>query len=52
MGNWDQVEGEVKEKAGEVTDDESLEREGQAQETWGDVKEKASDVEDEVRDRL
>jgi uncharacterized protein YjbJ (UPF0337 family) len=52
MGNWDQVEGEVKEKAGELTDDESMEREGQAQETWGDVKEKASDAEDEVRDRL
>jgi uncharacterized protein YjbJ (UPF0337 family) len=52
MGNWDQVEGEVKEKAGELTDDESMEREGQAQETWGDVKEKAGDVEDEVRDRL
>jgi uncharacterized protein YjbJ (UPF0337 family) len=50
--NWDQVEGEVKEKAGQVTDDESLENEGKAQETWGDVKEKAGDVEDEVRDRL
>ena len=50
--NWDQVEGEVKEKTGQVTDDESLENEGKAQETWGDVKEKAGDVEDEVRDRL
>jgi uncharacterized protein YjbJ (UPF0337 family) len=52
MSNWDQVEGEVKEKAGEVTGDESMEREGEAQETWGDVKEKAGDVEDEIRDRL
>jgi uncharacterized protein YjbJ (UPF0337 family) len=52
MGNRDQIEGEVKEQAGNLTDDESMEREGQAQETWGDAKDKAGDLEDEVRDRL
>jgi uncharacterized protein YjbJ (UPF0337 family) len=52
MENRDQVEGEVKEQAGKLTDDESMEKEGRAQEAWGDVKEKAGDVEDEVRDRL
>jgi uncharacterized protein YjbJ (UPF0337 family) len=52
VSNWDQVEGEVKEQAGKATDDESMEREGQAQETWGDVKEKAGDAEDEIRDRI
>jgi uncharacterized protein YjbJ (UPF0337 family) len=50
--NWDQVEGEVKEKAGELTDDKDMQDEGKAQETWGDVKDKAGDVEDEIRDRL
>ena len=50
--NWDQVEGEVKERTGQVTGDEDMENEGKAQETWGDVKDKAGDVEDEVRDRL
>jgi uncharacterized protein YjbJ (UPF0337 family) len=50
--NRDQIEGEVKEKVGDATDDEEMEREGKAQETWGDAKDKAGDVEDEVRDRL
>jgi uncharacterized protein YjbJ (UPF0337 family) len=52
MTNRDQVEGEVREQVGKATDDESMEKEGQAQEAWGDAKEKAGDVEDEVRDRL
>jgi uncharacterized protein YjbJ (UPF0337 family) len=52
MTNRDQVEGEVREQVGKATDDESMEKEGQAQEAWGDAKEKAGEVEDEVRDRL
>ena len=56
MANWDQVEGEAKEKLGDVTGDESMEREGEAQETWGDAKDKAGDAwdeaTDEVRDRI
>jgi uncharacterized protein YjbJ (UPF0337 family) len=63
VSNWDQVEGGAKEKVGELTDDESLEKEGKAQEALGDVKEKADDakekaedaketVEDEISDRL
>lgn len=52
MENRDQVEGEIKEQTGELTDDESKESEGKAQETWGDAKEKGSDLEDEVRDRI
>ncbi|MGH3082838.1 MAG: CsbD family protein [Gaiellaceae bacterium] len=63
MSNWDKVEGEAKEKVGELTDDESLEKEGKAQGALGDVKEKADEakekvekaadeVEDEIRDKL
>ena len=52
MENRDQVEGEGKEQIGKLTNDESKENEGRAQETWGDAKEKAGDVEEEVRDRL
>jgi uncharacterized protein YjbJ (UPF0337 family) len=52
MSNWDEVEGKAKEKAGELTDDESLEREGEVQEKWGEAKEKMDEVEDEVRDKL
>ncbi|HEX7254813.1 MAG TPA: CsbD family protein [Gaiellaceae bacterium] len=51
MGNWDQVEGEAKQKIGDLTDDESTETEGHAQEAWGDAKEKADDVADEIKDR-
>ena len=52
MPDWDQVEGEVKDKTGELTGDEELESEGETQEKWGDVKDKADDVKDEIEDRL
>jgi uncharacterized protein YjbJ (UPF0337 family) len=55
MADWDQVEGTVKEKAGDVTDDEQLESEGKAQGAWGDAKDtvgdKVDDAVDAVRDR-
>jgi uncharacterized protein YjbJ (UPF0337 family) len=50
--NRDQVEGEVREQVGKATDDESMEKEGKAQEAYGDAKEKAEDVADDVRDRF
>lgn len=52
MTNRDQVEGEVREQVGKATDDESMEKEGQAQEGYGDAKEKVEDVADDVRDRF
>ena len=52
MTNRDEMEGEVREQVGEATDDESMEKEGQAQEAYGDVKEKADDLADDVRDRF
>ena len=55
MTNWDQAEGELKEQAGRVTDDEELEGEGKAQGAWGDAKDtvedKVDDAVDKVRDR-
>ena len=54
-GRLDQVEGTIKEKTGEVTDDESLEAEGKAQGAWGDAKDavddKVDDAVDKIRDR-
>ena len=50
MANWDQAEGEVKEQAGRLTDDEELEGEGKVQGAWGDVKEAADDVKDAADD--
>ena len=52
MGDFDQVEGEVKEQAGKLTDDESLEKEGKVQQAWGDVKEKADDLGDEAKEKV
>ena len=52
MSNWDQAEGTVKEKVGELTDDESLENEGKVQGAVGDVKEKADDLKDDLKDRF
>jgi uncharacterized protein YjbJ (UPF0337 family) len=52
MGDFDQVEGEVKEQAGKLTDDEGLEKEGKAQQAWGDVKEKAEDLGDEAKEKV
>jgi uncharacterized protein YjbJ (UPF0337 family) len=50
--NKDQIEGTVKEKVGETTDDESLEREGQAQGAWGDIKEKGEDLKEDLEERF
>ena len=52
MTNRDEMEGEVREQVGKATDDESMEKEGQAQEAYGDLKEKGEDVADDVRDRF
>jgi uncharacterized protein YjbJ (UPF0337 family) len=51
MANWDQVEGKIKEEAGDLTDDESTEAEGKAQGAWGDAKEKGEDVKEEIEER-
>ena len=51
MADWDQAEGTMKEKAGELTGDESLEREGETQGAWGDVKDTVGDAKDSVEDK-
>ena len=51
MAEWDQAEGTIKEKTGELTGDESLEREGKVQGAWGDTKDKAGDAKDAVEDK-
>jgi uncharacterized protein YjbJ (UPF0337 family) len=50
MSNWDKVEGEAKEQAGKLTDDDSTEKEGRVQEGAGDVKDKADDAKDKAGD--
>ena len=52
MENWDQVEGKVKDVAGDFTGDSSLEREGEAQGLLGDAREKLGDLKDEAEERF
>jgi uncharacterized protein YjbJ (UPF0337 family) len=60
LGNkTEQVKGKMKEAAGDVTDDDSLRREGKmdhasgsAKEKVGDLKDKAENAIDSVKDRI
>jgi uncharacterized protein YjbJ (UPF0337 family) len=58
-GKWEQAKGTVKDKVGEVTGNERLEAEGEAdrvegetQETWGKFKRGVSDAVDSVGDAI
>ena len=53
MGEWnDKIEGTVKEKEGEFTDDPMREKQGEAQKEMGNAKGKLDDAKDEIKDRL
>ena len=59
MSNTDDIKGRVKEAAGDLTDNERLQREGKADQLEGKVKDfvddardKIEDVVDKVRDKL
>lgn len=48
-GKIDQAEGKVKEAAGVLVGDKSLEREGKVQHAAGHIKEKAGELADDVK---
>ncbi|MDX6583360.1 MAG: hypothetical protein QOI10_2544 [Solirubrobacterales bacterium] len=48
--NWDDAKGKVKEAAGDLTDDKSLENEGKVDQATGTVKDKVGDAADKVKD--
>jgi uncharacterized protein YjbJ (UPF0337 family) len=50
--NFDDAKGQVKEKAGQATDDKSLENEGKVDQAAGSVKEKVGDAADKVKDAI
>ena len=52
MANFDDIKGRAKEAAGDITDDEDLEREGKVDRLTGSVKEKVEGVSDKVKDVL
>lgn len=49
-GKFDEVKGRAKEAAGDLTDDEDLEREGKVDRAAGAAKEKAGEVVDKAKD--
>ncbi|HVE45419.1 MAG TPA: CsbD family protein [Acidimicrobiales bacterium] len=50
MSNFDDIKGRAKEAAGDLTDDEDLQREGKVDQATGTVKDKVGDVADKVKD--
>jgi len=48
--NVDDAKGQVKEKAGQLTDDQDLENEGKIDQATGTVKDKVGDAADKVKD--
>jgi uncharacterized protein YjbJ (UPF0337 family) len=51
-GAMDRAKGNVKEAAGDLTGDKSLEREGKVDQASGSVKDKVGDAADKVKDAL
>jgi len=51
-GGVDKAKGNVKEAAGDLTDDKDLKREGKVDQASGSVKDKVGDAADGVKDAL
>ncbi|HUP70542.1 MAG TPA: CsbD family protein [Acidimicrobiales bacterium] len=52
MENFDEIKGRAKEAAGDLTDNEDLQREGKIDQATGTVKDKVGDAADKVKDIL
>ena len=50
--NIDDAKGQVKEKAGDLTDDKDLKNEGKIDQATGTVKDKVGDASDKVKDTV
>lgn len=50
MQNFDELKGRAKEAAGDLTDDEGLQREGKVDKATGKVKEGVGNVADKAKD--
>jgi uncharacterized protein YjbJ (UPF0337 family) len=50
--NIDEAKGRTKEAAGDLTDDESLKREGKVDRATSDVKERVDEFADKVKERI
>lgn len=51
-GNWNQVKGKLKQKYGDLTDDDLTYAEGQEDELIGRIQEKTGESKDKIRDYI
>lgn len=51
-GNWNQVKGKLKQKYGQLTDDDLKFAEGKEDEMWGRLQEKTGKSKREIRDEI
>ncbi|HEX2063148.1 MAG TPA: CsbD family protein [Acidimicrobiales bacterium] len=52
MANYDELKGRTKEAAGDLTDDEDLQREGKVDQAQGSIKDKVERLGDRVKDAI
>lgn len=51
-GSWESLKGKLKQRFGELTDDDLMYEEGQDQEMWGKLQQKLGKTEKEIRSLL
>ncbi|MGK7389926.1 MAG: CsbD family protein [Candidatus Cyclobacteriaceae bacterium M2_1C_046] len=51
-GNWNQIKGKLKQKYGQLTDDDLRFVEGKEEETWGRLQQKTGKSKRELRDEI
>lgn len=51
-GNWNQIKGKLKQKYGQLTDDDLRFVEGKEEETWGRLQEKTGKNKQELRNEI
>lgn len=51
-GNWNQIKGKLKQKYGQLTDDDLRFTEGKEDETWGRIQKKTGKSKRELRDEI
>ena len=51
-GNWNELKGKIKQKYGELTDDDLTYAEGKEDEMWGRIQQKVGKTKDEIRNEV
>ena len=51
-GNWNVIKGKLKQKYGDLTDDDLTYTEGKEDELWGRIQKKAGKTKEEIQDEI